>query len=135
MASQPVGRAGRGILYIVIGAIVIVGIAIFIKNVGALIDSVNLDIRVAGIIVGVIALIGAGFWLRGHQIYAKSKGQTAFWGFVLGLLPVLGLVVLAALPGRRPPSEQAGAALSEQESGAAEQAPAPPGGEEQDTEA
>ncbi len=134
MGSQPVGRAGRGILYIVIGAIVIVGIAIFLKNLGALIDSVNLDIRVAGIIVGVIALIGVGFWLRGHQIYAKSKGQTAFWGLVLGLLPVLGLVVLAALPGRRPSPEQAGAVPSEPEAEAAEPAPAPPEGEQRNSQ-
>jgi peptidoglycan/LPS O-acetylase OafA/YrhL len=136
MATQPVSRAGRGILYIIVGAILIAGIAIFIKNVDAVIDAVDfyIDIRVLGTCVGVIALVGAGFWLRGHQVYAKSKGHSAFWGFVLGLLPVLGLVVLAALPGRRPPPEHAPAVPSEPEAEAAETAPAPSEGEQQNSQ-
>jgi hypothetical protein len=85
-----------------VGAILMVGVAIFLKNLGAFIDGVDfyVDIRVMGTIVGVIALVGAGLWLRGHQVYAKSKGRTPFSGFALGLLPVVGLVVLAALPAR-----------------------------------
>lgn len=131
MASQPVNRAGRGILYLIIGAILLVAIAILIRNIDAVIDAADfyIDIRVLGTIVAVIALVGVGFWLRGHQIYAKSKGHSAFWGFVLGLLPVLGLVVLAALPGRRP-HEQAGAVPSEPEAEAAEPAPGPSEGEQ-----
>lgn len=136
MASPAVSRAGRGVLYIIVGAILIAGIAVFIKNVGAVIDAADfyIDIRVLGTIVGVIALVGAGFWLRGHQICAESKGHSPFWGFVLGLLPVLGLVVLAALPGSRPPREQAADVPSEPETQTAEPLPAPSEGEQHNSQ-
>lgn len=123
MASEQPSRPGRGVLYVLVGAILFAAIAVFLRNLDAFIDAVEfyVDIYVIGAIIAVVGLIGVGFWLRGHQIYAKSKGQTAFWGTLLGLLPVIGFIALAALPAHTEAVGQdaAGAPEAEDEAGAA----------------
>jgi hypothetical protein len=111
-------------------------VAVFVKNLDAFIDSVKfyVDIRVAAIICGVIALAGAVLWFSSHQICAKAKGQNAVWGFVLGLLPVIGLLILLALPAPKALSTSGETVRSEPEPEADQAAPAASEGGEQGTQ-
>lgn len=122
MASEQPSRPGRGVLYVLVGAILFAAIAVFLRNLDAFIDAAKfyVDVSVIGAIITVAGLIGVGFWLRGHQIYAKSKGWTAFWGTVLGLVPVIGFIALAALPAHTGAvgHDAAGAPEAEDEAGA-----------------
>jgi hypothetical protein len=133
MGSEQPTRPGRGLLYVLVGAVLFALIAVFLRNLDAFINAAGfyVDIYLAGAIVAVVGLIGAAFWLRGHQIYAKSKGQTALWGTLMGLLPVIGFIALTAQPAHTGAAGQEATGAPEGE-GEARAAGAAPSEEEQE---
>ena len=117
---------GRGIILILVGAILAVAAALLGAKIGAFIDSLPFAIN-AWIIIGVLVaagLIAAFLWCQGHRLYARSKGYSGLTGVVLGLFAGVGFLVLLSLPARKKAAE-AEPAMSE--ASAAEEAPADEG--------
>jgi len=95
-------RPARGILFVLIGAVLAAAVVLFISRLDAFIDSVRfyVDISVLAPVLGVVGLIGIFAWIHGHRVLARSKGYSSLLGLVLGFLVGLGFVVLLALPTR-----------------------------------
>lgn len=67
--------------------------------VGAIIEGFGEKLGTAGIILfTLLALVGAGFYLWGCCSWAKGKGYSGVYGFLLGMLSILGLLILLVLP-------------------------------------
>lgn len=85
------------------------------NNLSLLIGGIGLVLQVAGLFVGIIqqdanpdvfpavgiaiCWLGAALLIVGLALYASAKGQHWAWGF-MGLLSIIGLIILAALPDR-----------------------------------
>lgn len=66
---------------------------------GAIIKGFGEKMSVGGIILfTILSLGGAGFYLWGCCSWAKGKGYQVFYGFLLGILNILGLLILLLLP-------------------------------------
>ncbi len=109
MAEEAQARSGggRGVVLILLAGIAAAAVALFVKNLEALLNSVSffVDMKVVGLVLGVVSLIAAILWIQGHRVYARSKGYSAFLGLVLAFPVIVGLIVLAVLPGPRRPAE------------------------------
>jgi drug/metabolite transporter (DMT)-like permease len=119
-------RASRGIFLVLIGAILAAAAALLATNIGTIIDSAQfyVNIPILAAVLGVASLLGIVLWVQGHRVYAQSKGHPSILGLVLGFLPVLGFLVLLALPARsasaaasEPEPEATAEPAAEQESG------------------
>jgi len=117
---------GSGVILILLGGIIVVGMALFGANLGAFIDSLSFAVNVRAIIgvLVVVGLIAAFLWCQGHRLYALSKGYSGLTGVVLGLFVAVGFLILLALPARKKAAE-AEPAVSE--ASAEEEAPADEG--------
>ena len=118
---------GRGIILILVGAILAVGVALFGANLGAFIDSVSFAVNVRALIgvLVVVGLIAAFLWIQGHRAWAQSKGYSSLLGLVLGFLVVVGFLILLCLPSRQKKVEEAEPAVGE--ASGEEEAPADEG--------
>jgi len=118
--------AGRGVMLILLGGILVVGMALFGANLGAFIDSLSFPVNVRAIIgvLVVVGLIAAFLWCQGHRLYALSKGYSGLTGVALGLFAAVGFLILLVLPARKKGAE-AEPAVSE--ASAEEEAPADEG--------
>jgi len=129
MTEQPHAGsgAGRGITFILVAAIAMAAMAVFVKNLDAFIDSVSFYVNISVVAVSLSAavLVCLLLWVQGHRLYAQSKGYAPLVGLLLGFFFIAGLVVLLALPPRKPSVE---AEASSSESEGEEQVP---GGEQQ----
>jgi hypothetical protein len=115
--------AGRGIMLILVGAILLVAVALLWANVGALIDSVSfyVNVRVLVVVLAVVGLIAVFVWVQGHRVWAQSKGYSGLLGLLLGVLVAIGFLILLALPARK---KAADAEPAVSEASAEEEAPA-----------
>ena len=98
---QP-AKAGKAFLYVLIGLVLWVAVALFVKNNDYLIDRFGLymDWRV-GALLAALVFIGAVFWVQGHRVYAISKGQSALIGLALAFLLIVGLLILMVIPPKK----------------------------------
>jgi|GEM_PF-2491443 len=104
------GRVGTAMLMMLVSAILVVGIALFLKNFEAFVNAVSfyVNVPVMYVILGVVGLIAMSLWLGGCALYAGEKGHSWSLGFVLGFLAIVGLLVLLVLPPKKRVHTEAG---------------------------
>jgi amino acid transporter len=100
--AQSRSGAGKAFLYMLIGLVLWVAVALFVKNNDYLIDRFGLymDWRV-GALLAALVFVAAVFWIQGHRVYAVSKGQSALIGLALAFLPIVGLLILMVIPPKK----------------------------------
>jgi len=100
--NTPRCGVGRAAIYLLIAVVIVAGIALLCLNEGALIDSMPFYVNIPVVlgIFAVLLLIAIFLWVQAHRIYAVGKGYSSLFGLVLGFVPVIGLLVIASLPGK-----------------------------------
>lgn len=118
--TRPRSGAGKAFLYMLIGVVLWVAVALFVKNNDYFIDRFGLyvDWRIGALLAAVV-FVAAVFWVQGHRVYAMCKGHPAIIGLALAFVLIAGLLILMLMP----PKKRARAAP------AAETTP-PPGGDQ-----
>ena len=118
--------SGRGIMLILVAAILAVAAALLVANSDQLIDSVSfyVNVPVFAAVLAVVGLIAVFLWVQGHRVWAQSKGYSGLLGLLLGVLVAIGFLILLALPARKKAAE---AEPAVGEASAEEEAPADEG--------
>lgn len=102
--TRPRSGAGKAFLYMLVGVVLWVAVALFVKNSDYFIDRFGLyvDWRI-GALLAALGFIGAMFWVQGHRVYAMSKGHPALIGLALAFPLVVGLLILMLMPPKKRP--------------------------------